>query len=682
MSTTNTVLVISNDAELRQRLAAPLEWSYPNVDVLTAAGFDGIIDHLDDGSLDCIVTDDTTAMDSPAIFQATRERHPDLPLLVLSEYHTQRGDGVAVMEVVDFLDEIGTAGSDDAFAGWVANSVVRSPRDGSPPGGSRPEDIVRDVKRSLVDASSPMDIEEAVCEQLTLGGRYQFAWVGEYDRGERQVVPWVAASETGDWPISMTFPVGRSGRQSVIDRALRSRELQVVNDIPGHEASVPWRATATERDCNAVAIAPLAYEDELYGILGVYSNDSDGFDEMEVSAVREIASSVSHVLDTIAIRGRIDQQERVLRRYERLVETVGDGMYVLDSDGHFMTVNDAMLSMTGYSREGLLGEHISIILDDESVEAGAESIRRMVRDRRMEGETQEVTVQTKDGRTYPGEVQVALLPFEDGEFRGSVGAIRDITERKKREQELQRQNERLDAFASIVSHDLRNPLGVSQGYLDLVEEQTDESVAEYIGHVEDGLARMEDIIADVLAIARQGQTVTETEPTDLEDIVREAWSNVDTKEATLAVTDSMRIAVDRSRLLRALENLFRNAVEHGGRTVAIEVGLLSPTGGDGSVAGDDLAIDGTGGFEFPEGEQPEEPDITRPAGFYVADDGEGMPAEIRENAFDSAFTTSEEGLGIGLWVVREVASAHGWTTTVVESAEGGARFEFSDVKPA
>ncbi|MCT9096307.1 PAS domain S-box protein [Haloarchaeobius sp. HME9146] len=679
MSATSTVLVISNDAELRERLAAPLEWSYPNVDVLTAAGFDGIIDHLDDGSLDCIVADDATALDSPAIFQATRERHPDLPLLVLSEYNAERGDGVAVMEVVDFLDSIGTPGSDDAFAGWVANSVVRNHGTAAPPGGNRPEDVVRDVKRSLVDASSPMDIEEAVCDQLTLGGRYKFAWVGEYDRGERQVVPWVAASETGDWPISMTFPVGRSGRQSVIDRALRSREVQIINDIEAHEAAVPWRATATERDCNAVAIAPLAYEDELYGILGVYSNDDEGFDEMETSAVREIASSVSHVLDTIAIRGRIDQQERVLRRYERLVETVGDGMYVLDSDGHFMTVNNAMMSMTGYSREGLLGEHISIILDDESISAGRDIIRRMVRDRRMEGETQEVVVETKDGRTFPGEVQIALLPFEDEQFRGTVGVVRDVTERKKREQELQRQNERLDAFASIVSHDLRNPLGVSQGYLDLVKEQTDDSVATYIQHVEDGLDRMEDIVADVLAIARQGQTVTETEPTDLEDIVREAWSNVDTKSATLTVGESMRLAADRSRLLRALENLFRNAVEHGGEDVAIDVGLLEPPTVD-----DGETEVSTGGFEFPgeDNAAPEEPELTRPAGFYVADDGEGMPKTVRENAFDSEFTTSEDGLGIGLWVVREVASAHGWTTRVVESAEGGARFEFSDVKPA
>ncbi|WP_257298661.1 PAS domain S-box protein [Haloarchaeobius sp. FL176] len=675
MTATKRVLIISNDAQLRASLAAPLQWSYPNVEVLTAAGFTGVIEHLADGDLDCIVSDMATIDASPAVLQATRERHPDIPLLVLTEYDAERGSGAAVMEVVDFLDDVGDAGSDDAFAAWVANSVVRDPTDTAPPGGSRPEDLVRDVKRALVDASSPMDIEQAVCEQLTLGGRYTFAWIGEYDKREGQVVPWVSASATDDWPVSVTFPVGRGGsEQTVIERALRTREPQVVNDIEAHRAAVPWRSAATERDCNAVVVAPLYSDDELYGVLGVYSDDADGFSEMEVSALWEIASSASHVLDTIAIRGRIDQQERVLKRYERLVETVGDGMYALDSDGHFMTVNDAMLSMTGYSREGLLGEHVSIILDDEAVERGERVIQEMIADGRMEGETQEVTVDTKDGRRYPCEVQLALLPYDD-EFRGTVGVMRDITERKQREHELQRQNERLDAFASIVSHDLRNPLGVSQGYLEMAMETAPEDVRGSLEHVADGLERMEDIVGDVLAIARQGQTVTETEPMELEPLVREAWTNVETPAATLTVEGSGRFEADRSRLLRAFENLFRNAIEHGGEDVTVEVGVLYEE--------PEHAVD-TGGFQFPEeagtGVEHVETETQTMVGFYVADDGEGMPAKVRENAFDSDFSTSDEGLGIGLWVVREVASAHGWTTQVVESESGGARFEFSDVE--
>jgi PAS domain S-box-containing protein len=655
MSGTNSVLVISNDAQLRDRLAAPLEWSYPNVEVDTAAGFEGVIDDLAASDPDCIVTDLATVDTAPAILQAARERHPELTLLVLSEYATERGDGTAVMEVVDYLDAIGEPGSDDAFAGWVANSVVRTPGgDAGPPGGNRPEDVVRDVKHALVDAESPMDIETAVCDQLTLGGRYAFSFIGEYDRGEGQVVPWVSGG-IDDWPVSTTFPVGDSG---VVTRALRTREVQVVDDVTDHPSSVPWREAASERGCTGALVAPLYVEDELYGVLGLYSQDPKGFSDMEVSGIEEISRTVSTVLDTMAIRGRIDQQERILKRYERLVETVGDGMYALDSDGHFMTVNNGLMEMTGYSREGLLGEHISMILENKTVDSSRQLVREMYERDQMTAETKEVGVRPKTGDAFPGEAQIALLPYDD-EFRGTVGVVRDITERKRREEELERQNERLEAFASIVSHDLRNPLGVSQGYLDLAMEESDEAVAGYLGHVQDGLERMEDIIEDVLALARQGQTVTDTEPVELVGLAREAWSNVKTAEATLEAASEYRFAADRSRLLRSFENLFRNSIEHGGTAVTVTVGRL-----------DDQRTD-----EF---EIAEEDDRT--TGFFIADDGPGMPAEIREHAFDSEFTTSDDGLGIGLWVVREVASAHGWSVDVVEGEDGGARFEFDGVE--
>jgi signal transduction histidine kinase len=79
---------------------------------------------------------------------------------------------------------------------------------------------------------------------------------------------------------------------------------------------------------------------------------------------------------------------------------------------------------------------------------------------------------------------------------------------------------------------------VSQGYLELAMEESDESVAADLGHVQDGLKRMEDIIGDVLALARQGQTVTEIEPIELVGLAREAWSNVETADATLEVAGS------------------------------------------------------------------------------------------------------------------------------------------------
>jgi PAS domain S-box-containing protein len=579
---------------------------------------------------------------APAVLQAARERHPDLPILVLAAYATDDGAGTAIFESVDFLDAVGDPSSDEAFAGWVANSVVGSGTT-TPPGGTRPEDVVSDVKRHLVDARSPLDIEHAVCDQLTMGGRYAFAWIGEYDRGERQVVPWVTGG--GDqWPTNRTFPVG-TGAETLIDRALRTQEIQFSETVRDDRDAIPWSDPALRFDVSAVAIAPLVEDGDLHGVLGLYATDPEGFSEIERTAIREIADSVAGVLNDMALRGRVEQQHRRLERYERLVETVGDGMYVLDDDGHFTTVNNGLVEMTGYTREGLLGEHISVLLDQEGLESGQGLLAEMVAARTDEPRTIETAIRRKDDVELPCETKVALLTDDEGTFRGTVGVIRDITERKERERELRRQNERLEAFAGIVSHDLRNPLGVAQGYLDLAIE-TDST--DQLPQVVEGLDRMEEIIDDVLALAREGD-VHDTDPVDVGSLARDAWGNVETDEATMDVESTTTVGADRPRTLRAFENLFRNAVEHGGSDASVRVGTVR------------------------------EDDGVR---MYVEDDGAGIPEGIRDELFQEQFTTSADGLGLGLWVVREVASAHGWTVRATEGEVGGAKFEFGDVDPA
>ncbi|MFB9808273.1 histidine kinase dimerization/phospho-acceptor domain-containing protein [Haladaptatus pallidirubidus] len=117
-----------------------------------------------------------------------------------------------------------------------------------------------------------------------------------------------------------------------------------------------------------------------------------------------------------------------------------------------------------------------------------------------------------------------------------------MTERKQRKQELKRQNERLEEFASVVSHDLRNPLNVAQGHLELARERGDETHFEKAGSA---LDRMGSLIADLLALARQGLVVSDTEPVELETVVRQAWANVETEESTLVVDTSAEIEADR-----------------------------------------------------------------------------------------------------------------------------------------
>lgn len=210
---------------------------------------------------------------------------------------------------------------------------------------------------------------------------------------------------------------------------------------------------------------------------------------------------------------------------------------------------------------------------------------------------------------------------------------------EQRERELERQNDQLNQFASVVSHDLRNPLSVAEGRLYLLREEYDNEHIESIGHA---LSRMNELIDDLLMLAREGNRVSDTEPVELGGIIQDCWRTVETGEATIITEIDGDIRADRSRLQQLLENLFRNAIEHGGTDVEITVGKLKD-------------------------------------GFYVEDDGPGIPEDDREEAFEAGYSTSVEGTGFGLSIVEQVAEAHGWQIRVTEGSNGGARFEITDV---
>jgi len=219
--------------------------------------------------------------------------------------------------------------------------------------------------------------------------------------------------------------------------------------------------------------------------------------------------------------------------------------------------------------------------------------------------------------------------------------LEEYSERlERRERELERQNERLERFAGIVSHDLRNPLNVAQGWLDLAREEPD---GEHLDRIAAAHERMEALIEDLLALAREGGTVGELRFVDLSDAAETCWATVATGDATLVARTDRTIRADPDRLRQLLENLFRNAVEHGGEDVTITVWDL-----------DD--------------------------GFYVEDDGPGIPADERGAVFEVGHSTAQGGTGFGLSIVERIADVHDWTVRLADDADGGARFEVTGVE--
>ncbi len=221
--------------------------------------------------------------------------------------------------------------------------------------------------------------------------------------------------------------------------------------------------------------------------------------------------------------------------------------------------------------------------------------------------------------------------------RGYVVVLRDVTAVETYAAELERQTDRLDRFASTVSHDLRNPLSVARGY---VETAAEADSVDRLPEAIDALDRADEIIEQSLTLARDGRAIDSLDPVSLPTVASTAWKTADTGDATLAVETEFTLPADRDRLAALLENLFRNAVEHGGAD-RVRVG-------------------------------------DHPDGFVVADDGSGVDPAAQDRAFERGYSTGE-GTGLGLAIVESIATAHDWAVDLEESDGGGARFEFTGV---
>jgi len=338
---------------------------------------------------------------------------------------------------------------------------------------------------------------------------------------------------------------------------------------------------------------------------------------------------------------------------DQLVDELEDAMFVLDREDRFTDLNPAAERLLDVDSEAVIGEPAEAVLS-----AYPEVYERY---RDVERTRDELEIQLGDQvRTF----EIRISPLYDAHDRlvARQFLLHDNTHQRERQQRLEHQNEQLERFASVVSHDLRNPINVARGYVQMAKESND---PDPLQEVEQSLDRMEAIIEDVLTMAREGQKLDEPEPVDLAAVTRDAWEHVDTDDASLECPETMTVEADRDKLQRLLENLLRNALDHIENTPTITVGTIDPDDAAALLGSEEAAavLD------------------REEVGFYVADDGPGIPEAEREAVLDAGYTTAEDGTGLGLSIVQSIAESHGWTVDVADSEAGGARFELRGVVP-
>jgi PAS domain S-box-containing protein len=399
------------------------------------------------------------------------------------------------------------------------------------------------------------------------------------------------------------------------------------------------------RDLNRGLESEMGYRSALavpigdFGVFRAVDETPGAFDQTDLDLAELL---VSHVRNALSRLDRVEtlrrrtaslsrERDRLAAVFEAVPEPVAHVRYE-NGQPRLVAVNSAFEAVFGHDASEVEGTNVNdlIVPPDHresafDIDTAAETASSLER---------EVVRTAADGpRTF--RLRSTVLQTES---EPEILAIYvDLTESKARERRLERENERLERFASIVSHDLRSPLTVARGRLNLAAEDCE---SEHLGAATRAIERTDAIVEDVLTLTRDGQTVcdTEREPVELAELARTCWESVDSTAATLAISATGTVVADRSRLRRVLENLFRNAIEHVGPGVSVTV-------------------------EDIEG------------GFAVADDGPGIPESDRASVFETGYTTSRDGTGLGLDIVQDIVDAHGWTVDLATAESGGARFE-------
>jgi PAS domain S-box-containing protein len=686
------------------------------LDVRTETSASDALDRLADERFDCVVSDyQMPGMDGLEFFEAVRAEYPDLPFILFTGKGSEEIAAEAVAAgVTDYLQK--GSGTEqyailanrirNATERYAAEREVRETRERFQALLSDAADYIHVIDADGTVQYTTPSVEHVLgYEPATLRDRDALGRVHPEDR-ERAAAKLDAVADDPDGEASVEVRVRhRDGSWRWL--AVKMRNLLADPTVEGvvanvrdvterreRAAAVDWHKRIIQQmgegvyvldsdhefrfvDYRAedVDLSPADWEGRPVDCLteaGVFDADAvadirtaledlfaDRAEEVRLELEPNVPPSteilelrltpLSSVGDEVVLGTTRDvtahkRRERELReakeRYRTLIETFPNGgVFAFDEDLQYTLAGGSGLAEVGLTSADMEGLTPFDLFPEAIAEETARNYRATLRG---ESTTYE---QAYDGKHY--HVWTVPLHDEDGRVTGGMAVSQDVTEREERERELERQNERLEEFASVVSHDLRNPLTVLRTSLDLAESTDD---PEHIDRCFRSVERMETLIDDLLALARQGEAIDTLEAVALAPLVEACWDTVDTGAATLTVEADVTVRADEARLRQLLENLLGNAATHAGPGAAVTVGLMDPIHTETRTEADTV-------------------------GFYVADDGPGIPPDERGRVFDSGYSTTSEGTGFGLAIVQEIADAHGWDVTVTERRDGGAADE-------
>jgi len=573
------------------------------------------VEYLDRHStgLDCVIVVDDS-VDAVTALETLVRQYPGLAV-------------VAVTSDADRRPRLLAAGATDCLRPDDGDAVTRArlrnavARHRTTDGGDRTREKIRelhDTAAALERCETEDEIYDLTVEAAERILAFDQCYVGLVEDGK--IYPQAANAEVllAD-PVIMTIDEGLAGK------TIREGRTYVV----GHPDEDPDTNPVDESYTSALSI-PLGG----IGLFQAVATEEDAYDDTDRELGELLMNHVTSSVERVRYESALKRQRD---RFAALFENVPDaavGFVYRDGKPVVDRVNPAFERVFGYDADAVVGEPIADLLVPDDDEETAASFRRRVRN----GETVEAEVERE---TADGDRRHCLLrtvPVGTDDETSGYAIYTDISDLKERERELAHQNERLQEFAGVISHDLRSPLNVADGYL---HKALDDDSVEPVEEALSSVKRMDRLIEDLLALARQGQAIGDPEPVDLDRVVDEAWATAGPAGVAFDHESVGTVDGDAGRLRELFENCFRNVGEHAPDATTVRVGPLADR-----------------------------------TGVFVADDGPGIPPGRRDSVFDTGHTTAEDGTGFGLAIVEEIAEAHGWEVRIEDGIDGGTKLVF------
>lgn len=622
MGSSTRVLHVDDEPGFSDLLESVLKEEIQDGTVITAPSASEALEKLESEAFDCIVSDyDMPKKNGLEFLTDVREQHPDLPFILFTGKGSESIASEAITAgVTDYLQK----GSGKEHYELLVNRITHAVNQ------YRAEQEIRDMKEyfsTILSHTSDyvMIVDESGCVSYVSS---------PIDR----LMGYSPEEIIGMNAFELVHPDDMEPAANTFSRVVSN---------PAEEFAVEFRAQHKDESWVWLEVRGknLIEDPVIDGIL---------VDARDITTRKEYEENLAIVTESLPDLFLSDSQTELIDRGREIAsQLVADScfdFYLVESKDRLVQIPSSTSSDDAGSpadipmdRAGLLKEAIDSSdtkradlreTGDEYLTLNLSADHLIVVPLDQRG----ILLVTQEESSMIGDEQLSLLELLSSNIAAALKYLDWKDRVESREDMVSTQNNRLEEFTSIVSHDLRNPLNIAQGRLELAQNEV---TNEHLEVVAEAHFRMLNLIEDLLALAKYGDAVIEPEAVDLERIAQMTWDETGDADVELIVADSVReIQADPTQLRQLLANLFQNAIQHGTDVSTITIGQL-------------------------------------PDGFFVEDDGNGISAEEQESVFRAGYSTSPDGTGFGLRIVELVVEAHNWDVSLTTGSDGGARFEFT-----